>query len=125
MSDHWGAGHRRWGWRVVTGNGSSAAPRDRATLEEVAELAGVSRATVSRVINGKPRVSHETRVAVERAAARLGYVPNRAARSLVTRRNDSIGLVIPEPTAQIHECRPQGASNPALFAGDACRNGCR
>jgi len=69
-------------------------------VREVAELAGVSRATVSRVINGKPRVSHDTRVAVERAATRLGYVPNRAARSLVTRRNDSIGLVIPEPTAQ-------------------------
>lgn len=85
---------------MTTGNGSSGVPRDRATLEEVAELAGVSRATVSRVINGKPRVSPETRVAVERAAARLGYVPNRAARSLVTRRNDSIGLVIPEPAAQ-------------------------
>jgi DNA-binding LacI/PurR family transcriptional regulator len=78
----------------------SAGQRGRATLEEVAELAGVSRATVSRVINGKPRVSRETRVAVERAATRLGYVPNRAARSLVTRRSDSIGLVIPEPTGQ-------------------------
>jgi DNA-binding LacI/PurR family transcriptional regulator len=85
--------------QVAAEDGSSAF-RGRATLEEVAELAGVSRATVSRVINGKPRVSRETRVAVERAAARLGYVPNRAARSLVTRRNDSIGLVIPEPTAQ-------------------------
>jgi DNA-binding LacI/PurR family transcriptional regulator len=95
-----GAGRHRRGVAVTTGNGSSAAHRDRATLEEVAELAGVSRATVSRVINGKPRVARETRVAVERAAARLGYVPNRAARSLVTRRNDSIGLVIPEPTGQ-------------------------
>ena len=85
--------------QVAADDGSSAF-RGRATLEEVAELAGVSRATVSRVINGKPRVSRGTRVAVERAAARLGYVPNRAARSLVTRRNDSIGLVIPEPTAQ-------------------------
>jgi DNA-binding LacI/PurR family transcriptional regulator len=86
--------------QVAAEDGSSAALRGRATLEEVAELAGVSRATVSRVINGKPRVSRETRTAVERAATRLGYVPNRAARSLVTRRNDSIGLVIPEPTAQ-------------------------
>jgi DNA-binding LacI/PurR family transcriptional regulator len=84
----------------VAAEDTSSALRGRATLEEVAELAGVSRATVSRVINGKPRVSRETRVAVERAATRLGYVPNRAARSLVTRRNDSIGLVIPEPTAQ-------------------------
>src|ERR687887_847618 len=61
-----------------SGDGSLG-QRGRATLEEVAELAGVSRATVSRVINGKPRVSRETRVAVERAATRLGYVPNRPA----------------------------------------------
>ena len=72
-----------------------------ATLEEVAEAAGVSRATVSRVVNGADRVSADTRRAVERAVARLGYVPNRAARSLVTRRSDSIGLVIPEPTPQL------------------------
>jgi len=70
----------------------------RVTLEEVAELAGVSRATASRVINGSPRVSNDARRSVERAASQLGYVPNRAARSLVTRRSDSIGLVIPEPT---------------------------
>jgi DNA-binding LacI/PurR family transcriptional regulator len=71
---------------------------EQATLEEVAALAGVSRATVSRVINGRSRVSQQTRVAVERAVARLGYVPNRAARSLVTRRADMIGLATPENT---------------------------
>jgi DNA-binding LacI/PurR family transcriptional regulator len=71
------------------------------TLEEVAELAGVSRATASRVITGNPRVSPKARRAVERAARKLGYVPNRAARSLVRKRTDSIGLVIPEPTTQL------------------------
>jgi DNA-binding LacI/PurR family transcriptional regulator len=71
------------------------------TLEEVAELAGVSRATASRVITGSPRVSPDARRSVERAARKLGYVPNRAARSLVRRRTDSIGLVIPEPTTQL------------------------
>ena len=71
------------------------------TLEEVADLAGVSRATASRVITGNPRVSPTARRAVERAARKLGYVPNRAARSLVRRRTDSIGLVIPEPTTQL------------------------
>jgi DNA-binding LacI/PurR family transcriptional regulator len=75
-------------------------PRERAgvTLEQVAEVAGVSRATVSRVVNGSPLVSQAVKEAVEAAAERLGYIPNRAARSLVTRRSDSVGLVIAEPT---------------------------
>ena len=69
------------------------------TLEEVAKLAGVSRATASRVFTLSPRVSPRAKRAVERAAEKLRYVPNRAARTLVTGRTDSIGLVIPEPTA--------------------------
>jgi DNA-binding LacI/PurR family transcriptional regulator len=79
----------------------TAPSRDRATLEEVAELAGVSGATASRVMNGSSRVATGTRRAVEQAARRLGYVPNQAARSLVTRRSDSVGLVIPEPAARL------------------------
>src|SRR5215510_11816834 len=71
------------------------------TLKEVAQLAGVSRATASRVFTASPRVSDEARRSVERAARRLGYVPNRAARSLVTGRNDSVALVIPEPTTRL------------------------
>jgi DNA-binding LacI/PurR family transcriptional regulator len=67
------------------------------TLEQVAALAGVSRATVSRVVNGSPKVSPALRAQVERAVAKLGYVPNRAARSLVTRRADSVALVVSEP----------------------------
>jgi DNA-binding LacI/PurR family transcriptional regulator len=67
------------------------------TLEQVAALAGVSRATVSRVVNGSSKVSPGVRVQVERAVAKLGYVPNRAARSLVTRRADSVALVVSEP----------------------------
>jgi DNA-binding LacI/PurR family transcriptional regulator len=72
--------------------------RTSTTLEEVAHLAGVSRATVSRVVNGSPRVSPDVRVEVQAAIEQLGYVPNRAARSLVTRRSDSIGVVITEPS---------------------------
>jgi DNA-binding LacI/PurR family transcriptional regulator len=71
------------------------------TLEEVARIAGVSRATVSRVVNGSPRVTPDVRRVVERAVDRLGYVPNPAARSLVTRRSDSIGVVIPEPPGML------------------------
>jgi DNA-binding LacI/PurR family transcriptional regulator len=66
------------------------------TLEAVAALAGVSRATVSRVVNGSPRVSQAAKDSVKQAIAELGYVPNRAARSLVTRRADSVALVVSE-----------------------------
>lgn len=73
------------------------APRAaRPTLEAVAARAGVGRGTVSRVVNGSPRVSERARAAVQAAIAELGYVPNRAARSLVTRRTDSVALVVPE-----------------------------
>src|SRR5258705_13836556 len=75
--------------------------RSNATLEEVAHRAGVSRATVSRVVNGSPRVSPDVRTDVQAAIDRLGYVPNRAARSLVTRRSDSIAGVITEPTGSL------------------------
>ncbi|MGW7195483.1 LacI family DNA-binding transcriptional regulator [Streptomyces chryseus] len=68
----------------------------RPTLEEVAARAGVGRGTVSRVVNGSPRVSEETRAAVEAAVDELGYVPNRAARALAANRTDAIALVVPE-----------------------------
>ena len=71
------------------------------TLEEVAAAAGVSRSTASRAINGGSRVSPEAQAAVDAAIARLGYIPNRAARSLVTRRTESIGLIVPEPDARV------------------------
>ncbi len=74
------------------GSRSSARP----TLDAVAARAGVGRGTVSRVVNGSPQVSPSAKEAVERAIAELGYVPNRAARSLVTQRTDSVALVVSE-----------------------------
>jgi len=71
------------------------------TLEQVAERAGVSRSTASRAINGGLRVSPEALASVEAAVADLGYTPNRAARSLVTKRTDSIALVVPEPDERV------------------------
>jgi DNA-binding LacI/PurR family transcriptional regulator len=68
----------------------------RPTLEQVAARARVGRGTVSRVINGSSQVSPQTREAVEAAVAELGYVPNPAARALVTRRTDTVALVISE-----------------------------
>ncbi|MFJ2766294.1 LacI family DNA-binding transcriptional regulator [Streptomyces sp. NPDC087300] len=68
--------------------------RQSLTLEDVAREAGVSRATVSRVINGMRNVDPAIRDVVRAAVERTGYAPNRAARSLVTRRTETIALVI-------------------------------
>jgi DNA-binding LacI/PurR family transcriptional regulator len=68
----------------------------RPTLEAVAARAGVGRGTASRVVNGSSQVSDRVRAAVLSAIEELGYVPNRAARSLVTRRTDCIALVVSE-----------------------------
>ena len=76
---------------------SSWRPGRRPTLEQVATVAGVSRATVSRVVNGVETVDPDIRTVVERAIAETGYVPNRAARSLVTGRTGTVGLVVSEP----------------------------
>jgi len=73
----------------------------RPTLEKVALLAGVSRATVSRVVNGSPAVRPHVRAAVLHAVRELGYVPNHAARSLVTQRTNSIALVFPEAASRV------------------------
>ncbi|OLT15447.1 LacI family transcriptional regulator [Pseudonocardia sp. CNS-139] len=73
------------------------AGRSAPTLESVAALAGVSRATAGRVLAGSTTVGEQAREAVLAAAAELSYVTNRAARSLMTRRSDSIGFVVGEP----------------------------
>ncbi|OQO93819.1 LacI family transcriptional regulator [Saccharomonospora piscinae] len=75
--------------------------RGAPTLEEVARVAGVSRSTVSRVINNSPGVSGRARRAVTRAIETVGYVPNEAARSLVTRRTNSVALVVSEPGERV------------------------
>ena len=75
---------------------SDAQESHRPTLEAVAARAGVSRATVSRVVNGSMTVTTDRRAAVLRAVDEMGYVPNQAARSLVTHRMDSYALVLTE-----------------------------
>ncbi len=66
------------------------------TVKDVAARAGVSTATVSRVVNDHPRVGPEVKAAVTIAIDELGYVPNPSARSLMTQRTGSIGVVILE-----------------------------
>ncbi|MGI9825409.1 LacI family DNA-binding transcriptional regulator [Agromyces sp. Marseille-Q5079] len=82
---------------MSTGGISGQAP----TLEMVAARAGVSRATVSRVVNGSPKVSPDVAEVVREAIAALNYVPNRAARSLASRRTQAIALVVPESTSRV------------------------
>ncbi len=76
---------------VPSSRNANAARRPGGT--DVARLAGVSQKTVSRVFNGEPTVSEETRERVLSAAARLGYRPNGAARALLTGRTYRIGVV--------------------------------
>jgi LacI family transcriptional regulator len=66
------------------------------TLEKVGKLAGVSRSTVSRVVNGHPNVRDEVRERVWQVIRETGYQPHAAARSLVTRRTRILGAIIPE-----------------------------
>jgi len=71
----------------------------RVTTYDVAREAGVSRTTVSHILNNHPRVtlSEKTRERVLAAARKLGYVPNSAAQMLVTGRSQTIGLVLSRP----------------------------
>ena len=78
-------------------NNRNVADREKVvTLYDVARLAGVSTATVSRVVHGQDRVRETTRARVRQAIEELGYVPDGAAQSLSRRRKDVIGLVCVE-----------------------------
>ena len=78
-------------------SGRSAKP----TINDVARLAGVSKKTVSRVINRSPLLNEDTRERVEKVIRELGYVPNPQARALALRRNFLIGLIHDNPNAQM------------------------
>lgn len=71
-------------------------------LEDIAKLAGVSRSTVSRVINNDPNVSDRARARVQATIDKVGYRPNAAARALASHRSHAIGLVVPEDFSRYH-----------------------
>ncbi len=71
------------------------------TINDVARLSGVSKKTVSRVINRSPLLNQATREKVEVVIAELGYVPNPQARALALRRNFVLGLIYDNPNAQM------------------------
>ena len=71
------------------------------TINDVARIAGVSKKTVSRVINRSPLLNQATREKVEAVIAELGYVPNPQARALALRRNFVLGMIYDNPNAQM------------------------
>lgn len=75
----------------------------RLTLEEIGKIAGVSRATVSRVVNGYPHIRPEIRERVLNVIWGEGYTPNFAARALVTRRTHVIGVMIPQTFSAVFQ----------------------
>jgi DNA-binding LacI/PurR family transcriptional regulator len=101
------------GAREVDGAAPAAHPKSRGaarralrrgpTIDDVAELAGVSRGTVSRVLNGARYVSPASLKAVERAMRDTGYTVNQSARSLVTKQSDAIAFVLSEPQERLFE----------------------
>ena len=75
----------------------SETKRDRVTIRDIAERAGVSKVAVSYALNGQPGVSAATRERIVSIAEELGWYPNRAARALSGARTDACGLVLARP----------------------------
>ncbi len=88
-----------------------------ATIHDVAKRAGVAPITVSRVINNSGYASDETRRRVEEAAAELGYVPNRMARGLRTKRSNTLALVLSDITNPFFTTVARGVEDAASAAG--------
>jgi LacI family transcriptional regulator len=89
----------------------------RVTLRDVAERAGVSPMTVSRVINNSPRVQADTRRRVQEAIAELHYVPNRLARGLIRRKTGTLALLVPDLANPFFTLIVQAAEDVAWRAG--------
>ena len=90
----------------------------RVTIRSVAEAAGVSMATVSNVLSGRhEQMAPETRERVLAAIERLNYQPNHVARSLVTRRTATIGLIMSEVTNSLYPPVTVGAEEACRQAG--------
>ncbi len=87
------------------------------TILHVAERAGVSKATVSRVINGNPHVKEEIRSRVLLAIDELGYRPSAVARNLATNRSSLIGLILPDITNPFFPVLARGVEDAAHRLG--------
>ena len=102
---------------VTTEKANDRAVEPTATLEDVARAAGVSRMTVSRVLNGRGGASAETQRRVLMAAESLDYRPNAFARSLKSRRSNTIGFIVPDICNPFFPEVFRGAESVALKSG--------
>ena len=87
------------------------------TIVDVANRAGVAAITVSRVVNDSGPVSKQVRARVEQAIAEIGYVPNSVARSLRSKRTDTIALVVTDMTNPFFTTVARGVEDAASDAG--------
>jgi DNA-binding LacI/PurR family transcriptional regulator len=90
--------------------------RARPTIYDVARLAGVSTATVSRALNDRGQIAPATRAAIDAAVAQLGYQPNTVARSLATKSTQTIALLLPDITNPFYAALVSGVQQRALAA---------
>ncbi|NLN50973.1 MAG: LacI family transcriptional regulator [Acholeplasmataceae bacterium] len=88
-----------------------------ATIKDVAKEANVSVATVSRVINNKGYVNHETRKLVEDAIKKLNYIPNELARSLFNKQSKLLSVLIPHFGTEFYSDLVEGIENKAMKLG--------
>jgi LacI family transcriptional regulator len=91
--------------------------RARPTIYDVARLAGVSTATVSRALNATGKIAPGTREAIDAAVEQLGYQPSAAARSLVTKSTQTIALLLPDITNPFYAELVSGIQERALESG--------
>lgn len=96
---------------------SEASSRARPTIYDVARLAGVSTATVSRALNGTGQIAPRTRAKIEAVVEQLGYRPNTIARSLVTKSTQTIALLLPDITNPFYAALVSGIQQTALSHG--------
>jgi LacI family transcriptional regulator, galactose operon repressor len=94
----------------------SARPR-RPTIYDVARLAGVSTATVSRALNGTAPIAPATRTAIDQAVEQLGYRANTIARSLVTKSTQTIAFLLPDITNPFYASLVSGIQEHTLRHG--------
>jgi LacI family transcriptional regulator, galactose operon repressor len=91
--------------------------RARPTIYDVARLAGVSTATVSRALNGTGQIAPATQATIEAAVEELGYRPNTIARSLVTKSTHTIALLLPDITNPFYAALVSGIQEAAFDHG--------
>ena len=103
----------------VKSSGSGTGITGRATINDIARLAGVSKKTVSRVINQSPFVKDETRARIDAVIQQIGYTPDPQARGLAFRRSFLIGLIYDNPNAQYIVNSQEGVLD--ALRGSGCR----